>query len=86
MYENDLQNLHRACDQVVDRSLSIEAKAESIATEARELKHKAERIKFGNAGYDDIVAIQSAADEMDHVLHGALDSSLDTLRAVRIGR
>lgn len=85
MYENDVQNLHRACDQVVDRSLSIEARAESIATEARELKHKAERIKQGNASYDDMVAVQSAADEMDHVLNGDLDRSLDTLRSIRIG-
>ena len=84
-YENDVQNLHRACDQVVDRSLSIEARAESIATEARELKHKAERIKYGNASYDDIVAVQSAADEMDHVLNSDLDRALDTLRSIRIG-
>lgn len=84
-YENDVQNLHRACDEVVDRSLSIEARAESIATEARELKHKAERIKYGNASYDDIVAVQSAADEMDHVLNSDLDRALDTLRSIRIG-
>ncbi|NIL77178.1 hypothetical protein [Rhodococcus sp. B10] len=84
-HDNDVQNLHHACDQVVDRSLSIEAKAESIATEARELKHRAERIKFGNATYDDIVAVRSAADEMDHVLGGDLDRALDTLRSIRIG-
>ncbi|EON33799.1 hypothetical protein GTC6_05512 [Gordonia terrae C-6] len=85
MYEDDVQNLHRACDQVVDRSLRIEARAESIATEARELKHKAERIKHGNASYDDIVAVQSAADEMDHVLNGDLDRALDTLRSIIVG-
>ena len=84
-YENDVQNLHRACDEVVDRSLSLEARAESIATEARELKHKAERIKYGNASYDDIVAVQSASDEMDHVLNSDLDRALDTLRSIRIG-
>lgn len=82
--ENDVQNLHRACDQIADHSLSIEAKAESIATEARELKHRAERIKYGNASYDDIVALQSAVSEMDHVLHGDLDRALDTLRSVKI--
>lgn len=83
-HDNEVQNLHRACDRVVDRSLSIEARAESISTEARELKHRAERIKFGNASYDDIVAVQSAADEMDHVLVGDLDRALDTLRSIRI--
>ena len=84
MYENDVQNLHRTCDEIADRSLSIEAKAESVATEARELKHRAERIKYGNASYDDIVNLQSAVSEMEHVLHGDLDRSLDTLRSIHL--
>ncbi len=82
--ENDLRKLHHACDMISDHSLSIEAKSEAIATEARELKDRAERIKGGNASYDDIVALQSAVSEMDHVLHGDLDRALSTLRAVRL--
>ncbi|GAA1053965.1 hypothetical protein [Dietzia natronolimnaea] len=85
MDENEVRELHEACDAVVDRSLSLEVKAESVATEARELKHKAERIKYGNATYDEIVELQSAVDEMEHVLEGDLDRALDTLRSIRLG-
>lgn len=84
-HENDVQELHRVCDEISDRSLSIEVKAEAVATEARELKHRAERIKYGNASFDDLSELKSAADEMDHVLHGDLDRSLDALRSIRIG-
>lgn len=85
MNENEVRKLHAACDAVVDQAFNLEARAESIATEARELKHKAERIQYGNASYDDIVDVESAADEMEHVLRTDLDRALDTLRSIRIG-
>ncbi|GAA1099644.1 hypothetical protein [Tsukamurella spumae] len=81
---NEVEQLHRFADQVCTEATNVEIRAESIATEAREIRHAAERLRQGNATYDDIVALRSTADELEHLLRSELDNALDTVRSIRL--
>lgn len=84
MYENDVQNLHRACDEIVDHYYRIAGKAEAISVEAQQLKNRAETLKYGNASNSDITRAIGAAEEMDSA-YSELARALDVLQSIRFG-